>query len=143
VPEPLPELLEHALPTTDFDASLKALLAAEVDERPADAEGAPVGERESWESPALESPTWESPTREPEIAESEPREPEAPSTAAAPLASTLTRRVPGATTEALPEPRMEPPVRRSPDDVRALLSRYRSGLEAGRQTDDPSQEVST
>ena len=31
--------------------------------------------------------------------------------------------------------------RRSPDEVRALLSRYRSGLEAGRQTDDPSQEV--
>ena len=39
---------------------------------------------------------------------------------------------PGATTEALPEPLVEPPVRRSPDEVRALLSRYRSGLEAGR-----------
>ncbi len=54
----------------------------------------------------------------------------------APPATVLTRRVPGATTEALPEPPVEPPVRRNPDEVRALLSRYRSGLEAGRGADE-------
>ena len=61
---------------------------------------------------------------------------------AAPLSvsSTLTRRIPGATTEALPEPLVEPLVRRSPDEVRDLLSRYRSGLRAGRGTDGPPDE---
>ena len=52
----------------------------------------------------------------------------------------LTRRIPGATTEALPEPLADPPVRRSPDEVRNLLSRYRSGLEAGRGPDGPADE---
>lgn len=52
----------------------------------------------------------------------------------------LRRRVPGATADALPEPIVEPPVRRSPDEVRALLSRYRSGLQAGRVTDGPADE---
>jgi hypothetical protein len=56
------------------------------------------------------------------------------------VSSTLTRRIPGATTEALPEPLVEPPVRRSPDEVRDLLSRYRSGLRAGRGTDGPPDE---
>lgn len=55
-------------------------------------------------------------------------------------ASILERRIPGATTEALPAPRDEPPLRRSPDEVRALLSRYRSGLQAGRVTDGPADE---
>lgn len=53
--------------------------------------------------------------------------------------SGLARRVPGATTEAVPAPPSEPPVRRSPDEVRALLSRYRSGLRAGRG-DGPADE---
>jgi hypothetical protein len=56
------------------------------------------------------------------------------------VSATLTRRVPGATTEALPEPHREPPVRRSPDEVRDLLSRYRSGLRAGRDPDGPRDE---
>jgi hypothetical protein len=60
----------------------------------------------------------------------------APSPENAQVTSGLTRRIPGATTEALPEPLVEPPVRRSPDEVRKLLSRYRSGLEAGRGPDE-------
>ncbi len=52
----------------------------------------------------------------------------------------LRRRVPGATAEAVPEPIADPPVRRDPDEVRALLSRYRSGLRAGRMSDDPDAE---
>jgi hypothetical protein len=52
----------------------------------------------------------------------------------------LRRRVPGATAEAMPEPISEPPLRRSPDEVRALLSRYRSGLQAGRATDGTADE---
>jgi hypothetical protein len=54
--------------------------------------------------------------------------------------TTLPRRVPGATTEALPQPSAAPPLRRSPDEVRALLSRYRSGLAAGRVNDGPADE---
>ncbi|MEQ1786905.1 MAG: hypothetical protein ABL966_07625, partial [Acidimicrobiales bacterium] len=55
-------------------------------------------------------------------------------------ATTLRRRVPGATAEPLPEPIVDPPQRRSPDEVRTLLSRYRSGLQAGRVTDGPADE---
>ena len=40
----------------------------------------------------------------------------------------------------LPEPIVDPPVRRDPDEVRALLSRYRSGLRAGRVSDGPDDE---
>lgn len=54
--------------------------------------------------------------------------------------ATLQRRVPGATTEAQPEPPDEPRLRRNPDEVRALLSRYRSGLHAGRVTEGPADE---
>ena len=56
------------------------------------------------------------------------------------LATTLQRRIPGATAESLPTPINAAPVRRSPDEVRALLSRYRSGLEAGRGGDGPADE---
>jgi signal transduction histidine kinase len=52
----------------------------------------------------------------------------------------LRRRVPGATAESVPEPIADPPVRRDPDEVRALLSRYRSGLRAGRMSDGPDEE---
>ena len=52
----------------------------------------------------------------------------------------LRRRVPGATTQAVPEPIVDPAVRRSPDEVRALLSRYRSGLRAGRTSEGPGEE---
>jgi pimeloyl-ACP methyl ester carboxylesterase len=75
-----------------------------------------------------------------EVAEPEPEDAEPATLRSVAPASTLTRRVPGATTEALPEPRMEPPVRRSPDEVRNLLARYRSGLEAGRNTDGHTEE---
>jgi HAMP domain-containing protein len=60
--------------------------------------------------------------------------------AAEDTAASLRRRVPGATAEALPEPIVDPPVRRDPDEVRALLSRYRSGLEAGRVSDSSADE---
>jgi signal transduction histidine kinase len=142
-PEPLPERLQDALPSTDFDASLQALLAAEADE---------VDTPDTWGSEPLPAASWEpitEPNAEPvrdavEVSPAVPVEPEVdvdlprpPS----PSSSALTRRIPGATTEALPAPRVEPPVRRSPDEVRALLSRYRSGLQAGRQSDEPSEEV--
>lgn len=50
----------------------------------------------------------------------------------------LPRRVPGASADAFaPPPDATPRVRRSPEEVRAMLSRYRSGLQAGR-SDEPS-----
>jgi len=52
----------------------------------------------------------------------------------------LPRRVPGATAETVPPPIDAPAARRSPDEVRALLSRYRSGLLAGRNDDGPAHE---
>lgn len=52
----------------------------------------------------------------------------------------LPRRVPGATAETVPAPTDAPAARRSPDEVRALLSRYRSGLQAGRHDDGPAHE---
>ncbi|MFL6206188.1 MAG: nitrate- and nitrite sensing domain-containing protein [Acidimicrobiales bacterium] len=131
----LPGSLADALPRADFDASLQALLAsepeAELDVRsPAVADAVPEA--------AMPGPSTDGP--EPTTVVPEPTPPEPPS-ASMPGASTLTRRIPGATTEALPPPRIDPPVRRSPDEVRALLSRYRSGLQAGRTSDDPSEEV--
>ena len=99
VPTPAPESLNEALPRSDFDAGLQALLAEEGD---------PSRSRTVEEAPD-----------------------------SVPVASSLTRRVPGATTEVLPEPLgRSHPRRRSPDEVRNLLSRYRSGLEAGRSADE-------
>ena len=67
-------------------------------------------------------------------------EPPLAAAAPAPSGAALPRRVPGATTESLPEPVADPPVRRSPDEVRALLTRYRSGLAAGRDNDGTADE---
>jgi signal transduction histidine kinase len=100
-PQPPAERLEEAIPASDLEAGLQALL-----------------EEEALEEPVIEI--------EPAVL--------------AATASSLVRRVPGATAEALPEPHDEPPVRRSPDEVRELLSRYRSGLRAGRDPDGPSDE---
>lgn len=78
--------------------------------------------------------------------EGEPTLVEAPLTTSEAIAATgeevaaLRRRVPGATVEAVPQPLADPPVRRDPDAVRALLSRYRSGLRAGRMTEGPDDE---
>jgi hypothetical protein len=63
-----------------------------------------------------------------------------PAPSATPVTSTLTRRVPGATTADVPERMAEPPVARDPDEVRRLLSRYRTGLEAGRRTGGPDED---
>ena len=103
VPEPRPERLDQALPRSDFDAGLQALLAEE---------DAGVDDRKAMSAA-------------PEV----PRSPTPP-------AAVLTRRIPGATTEALPQPPTEPPAPRDPEAVRARLSRYRSGLQAGRGGDD-------
>ncbi len=54
----------------------------------------------------------------------------------------LPRRIPGATADALPTPLGDPPLRRSPSEVRALLSRYRSGLQAGRGAESSEEERS-
>ncbi|MGK2950413.1 MAG: nitrate- and nitrite sensing domain-containing protein [Acidimicrobiales bacterium] len=53
----------------------------------------------------------------------------------------LPRRVPGATaSDDVGASASEPRQRRSPDEVRAMLSRYRAGLSAGRSNEGPSQE---
>jgi HAMP domain-containing protein len=57
-----------------------------------------------------------------------------------PAAGGLQRRTPGATTEALPAPVAEPTQRRSPEEVRAMLSRFRDGLQAGRANDPLAEE---
>jgi HAMP domain-containing protein len=64
-----------------------------------------------------------------------------PSLAAAEPDGLLPRRVPGASGAATvaPTPSGEA-VRRSPDEVRAMLSRYRSGLQAGRANDGAPEE---
>jgi hypothetical protein len=49
----------------------------------------------------------------------------------------LARRVPGASAGQFASPPQGEQVRRSPDEVRALLSRYRSGLRAGRRGEGP------
>ncbi len=68
-------------------------------------------------------------------------EPPLAATADPPVADVaLQRRIPGATTEAIPAPVEAPAQRRSPDEVRALLSRFRSGLQAGRATDPLAEE---
>jgi pimeloyl-ACP methyl ester carboxylesterase len=118
-----PATLHEALPRADFEAGLQALLDRDK----------PISD----------------PSEEPAVAPVEPCAPE-PAAVAEPVAvgrpateppvHALTRRIPGATTEPLPEPPAMPPARRDPDQVRALLSRYRSGLEAGRRADGPADE---
>lgn len=63
----------------------------------------------------------------------------------APAPAPLPRRVRGASVDAFaPAQDAAPRVRRSPDEVRAMLSRYRSGLQAGRSDDTttPQEEGS-
>ncbi len=55
-------------------------------------------------------------------------------------AAELVRRVPGAQTPTETTVSTEDRVRRSPDEVRALLSRYRSGLRAGRSEQADQEE---
>jgi hypothetical protein len=105
--------LQEALPRADFEAGLQALLDRDQ----------PVAD----------------PSDPPAIAVVEPVALE-PTAVDEPAPHGLTRRIPGATTEALPEAPAMPPARRDPDQVRALLSRYRSGLEAGRRADGPLDE---
>ena len=120
-----PERLADALPRMDFDAGLQALLAGEVDEP----------------TEAVDIDGWENEPAETEDQEADAPEPDAPAAPILATSSTLTRRIPGATTEGLLEPRMEPPVRRDPEEVRTQLARYRAGLEAGRKPDGPPEEV--
>jgi HAMP domain-containing protein len=58
-------------------------------------------------------------------------------------AASLPRRVPGATAAPAPSAPVDQAVRRSPDEVRAMLSRYRSGLQAGRSLDGAPEEDPT
>jgi hypothetical protein len=103
-----------------FDAGLQALLDGEAP--PALVEP-PVGKTASPAPNAQDGPppAARRPTRAP-----------APVAAGATGSDALVRRVPGATTEAEPALSDEARIRRSPDEVRKLLSRYRSGLQAGR-----------
>ena len=114
-----PDKLRDALPVASFDAGLQALL--DGDAPPALVEP-PVGKATAAPSRAPDGP---GPARRatPDAA---------PVAARATGSDALVRRVPGATTEAAPTPPDEAQIRRSPDEVRRLLSRYRSGLQAGR-----------
>jgi hypothetical protein len=58
-----------------------------------------------------------------------------------PTVEDLVRRVPGATAPPAPTSGGPEGTRRSPDEVRALLSRYRSGLRAGRAVAPSSDPV--
>ncbi len=69
-----------------------------------------------------------------------PRATPAEASSAAPTLGGLPRRVPGATAGSGPERPAAPPRRRDPDEVRAQLSRYRSGFAAGRGGKDPVDE---
>jgi HAMP domain-containing protein len=109
-----PATLEEALPRADFDAGLQALLARDVPVL--DGVGPAVGHAE--DAPGARAVPM----------------PEAPSPVP------LKRRIPGASAEPLPEAPAAPAKRRDPAEVRAVLSRYRSGLEAGRGTDGPRDE---
>jgi HAMP domain-containing protein len=119
-PAERPALLRDALPpAAAFDAGLQALL---------DGDGPP---------PRVEPPVVRGlqPEHEREVPPDPPRpsrDTEPVTASGAPRPDVLVRRVPGATTEPEPVVSDEARTRRSPDEVRALLSRYRSGLQAGR-----------
>jgi HAMP domain-containing protein len=129
-----PARLRDALPrAAAFDAGLQALLDGDgppaLVEPPVAESSAP--DRIEAVPPALRR-RWEP---EPAAAPPEPAAPPPP-----PESEPLVRRVPGATTERERSVAEEPRIRRSPDEVRALLSRYRSGLQAGRVGDRPASE---
>ena len=134
--------LRDALPAGgSFDEGLQALLDGAappalveppIEPRPARAVEpqhqpvpAPVDVRPPAPEPAVEQDPW------PRVA---------PVAASAPVQEQLVRRVPGATTQPEPPPSEEERIRRSPDEVRALLSRYRTGLQAGRASDRLDEE---
>jgi HAMP domain-containing protein len=123
-----PARLRDALPpAAAFDAGLQALL---------DGDGPPP----RVEPPVLRGREPE-PRVDPPVAPRLTRDPEPVTAGAAPVApEALVRRVPGATTEREPVVADEVRIRRSPDEVRALLSRYRSGLQAGREDERSTSE---
>ncbi|MGH9274533.1 MAG: sensor histidine kinase [Acidimicrobiales bacterium] len=114
-----PDKLRDALPVASFDAGLQALLDGDA---PPPLVEPPVRRSVPAPDPVDDRPP---PARHPEW---DP----APVAAGAAGPDALVRRVPGATTEAEPIVSDEARIRRSPDEVRKLLSRYRSGLQAGR-----------
>jgi HAMP domain-containing protein len=136
--------LRDALPVEgSFDEGLQALLDGEAP--PAFVEPPVLGPPSPAPSPVADAPTSAAPSEAPPAGVL-PRRPTA--AAAAPVAAgpeatvpdPLVRRVPGATAQAEPAVVADERVRRSPEEVRALLSRYRSGLRAGRARDELEQE---
>lgn len=121
---PAPATLATAVPEgAAFDAGLAALIGEETrDDEPTEA------------APAVEE------TYAPEpVAADEP----APAPEPVRTSAGLVKRVPRATTVTEPDarPSSEAPVartQRSPEEVRAMLSRYRSGLHRGREADSPT-----
>jgi signal transduction histidine kinase len=143
VPEATPERLTEALPEGEaFDAGLATLLP----ERGAAAPPAPV------EPPVTEAPTTDAglvrrvPTR-PSPEPSEPTGEAGPEPSTAPTGDTtpagLARRTPRAAPEAHDDGRAAAAPHRSPEEVRAMLARYRSGLRAGRGPGAPADPQPT
>ncbi|WP_195210227.1 sensor histidine kinase [Actinomarinicola tropica] len=134
---PAPDSLATAVPEgAAFDAGLAALMGDDVD-APATEHDAPFAAP----APVDAAPSFDEPAPAAE-----------PATASAPeparTASGLVKRVPksaGTATQEEPRPTAEAPIartQRSPEEVRAMLSRYRSGLHRGREADSPNGEGS-
>jgi signal transduction histidine kinase len=132
-----PSNLREALPSpAGIESELGGLLEAPAP--PALVEG-PVPSTEDQPTPTAEA-TSVLPRRKPVGSEGD-REPAAPPSEvpAPPAGALLPRRTPGAHADAFAaRDDSGPVVRRSPDEVRALLSRYRSGREAARRDPTPT-----
>lgn len=146
IPAPLPEPVEPAAPLLApdrvDDAPAPATLATAVPEGAAFDAGlaALMGEDGTDETPVEPAPEVPAPVAVDAVAEAAPEaSPEPVRTSAG-----LVRRVPRAnagTAEVDSRPANEPPIarnQRSPEEVRAMLSRYRSGLHRGREVESPN-----
>ncbi len=124
---PLPSTLATAVPEgAAFDAGLAALMGEEAPATPAEEPTDQPAPLFGAAEPATEPGSEQAPVR---------------------TAAGLVKRVPRSSAAATPEPRPsgEAPVartQRSPEEVRAMLSRYRSGLHRGRDVESPSGDGS-
>jgi signal transduction histidine kinase len=161
--EALPSRLRDVLPVAaEFDAGLQSLLGHDPEQSPASLVEPPVSsdERDERDEPAESTPqstpqstAQSTPDRSAEAPAPTPVDTPTPAAAdvrqsslagtvapVEPSLHALVRRVPGASAEHFASAPQGERVRRSPDEVRSLLSRYRSGLHAGRAGDSSLDE---